>query len=76
MIGVNVEELPDGLIIHGDKELKGKLYASIPIDSFNDHRIAMSFAIASLISREKTTILNTFCVDTSFPDFWNILEKL
>ena len=45
------------------------------IDSFGDHRIAMSFIIAGLVSRKPITVTNTDNINTSFPDFFSILRK-
>jgi 5-enolpyruvylshikimate-3-phosphate synthase len=62
-VGVAVEELPDGARITGGG-LRGGT-----VDSRGDHRIAMSFAIASLLAGEPIEILSTAEVATSFPDF-------
>ncbi len=70
-MGARVEELPDGLRIEGPTPLKGGT-----VDSFGDHRMAMSFAVAGLIARGETNILNADCVDISFPSFWEEFEKL
>lgn len=70
-MGVNIEELEDGLIIEGREELK-----SATIQSHGDHRIAMSMAIAGLMTDGETMILDTDCIKTSFPGFMGILEKL
>ena len=43
------------------------------IDSFGDHRIAMSFAVAGLLAEGKTEINGTECVDISFPAFFETL---
>lgn len=68
-IGVNITEREDGFIIHGPCRLKGG-----NINSFGDHRVAMSFAIASLIAQSNITITNTACAEISYPDFWQELE--
>ncbi|MBI5056723.1 MAG: 3-phosphoshikimate 1-carboxyvinyltransferase [Nitrospirae bacterium] len=70
-MGVNVEELEDGLIIEGREKLK-----SANIQSYGDHRIAMSMAIAALMADGETTVSDTDCINTSFPGFVEILEKL
>ena len=62
-IGINVEEKKDGLIIEG-----GKPHGTI-IETYNDHRIAMSFAIAGL-KVPGIEIINPDCVKKSFPGFW------
>lgn len=66
-IGARVEELPDGLVIDGTggDPLRGGATISTKLD----HRIAMSFAIAGLVSRQPVTIDDMAPVATSFPDF-------
>lgn len=61
-------EHPDGYEIIG-----GKLH-SATINSYGDHRIAMSFAIAGLLS--EMTIEDVACIDTSFPNFFDILHQI
>jgi len=68
---VNVKELEDGLIIEGREKLKSSV-----IQSYGDHRIAMSMAIAGLMTDGETTISDTACINTSFPGFMEILNKL
>jgi len=69
-LGGKVKELKDGLVIEGE----GKLHGA-DIETYNDHRIAMSFAIAGLrINGVK--IRDAECVTKSFPNFWEIWEKL
>jgi 3-phosphoshikimate 1-carboxyvinyltransferase len=70
-MGVNIEELEDGLIIEGRENLQPAV-----IQSYGDHRIAMSMAIAGLMADGETTILDTECINTSFPGFMEILERL
>lgn len=62
--GAQIEELADGCIVRGVGRLKGA-----QIDSFGDHRVAMSFAVASLASDGPMRILNTDCIATSYPAF-------
>lgn len=63
-LGADVTELPDGLIICGGKKLRGG-----KVRSFNDHRIAMSAAVASLICQGEVEIDELDCVKKSYPDF-------
>ena len=70
-MGADIESTDDGMIIHGGKDLHGAI-----IDSHMDHRIAMSFAIASLLADGHTTILDKNCVDISFPTFYQELNRL
>ncbi len=69
-LGVPVTELDDGLIIEGKDELRGA-----EIETYKDHRIAMSFAILGLVV-PGIHIKDPDCVAKSFPNFWEILESL
>ena len=71
-LGVQVEELPDGMIIQGGAVLK----PTGGVRSYGDHRIAMTMAILATYATEKLVINNVACVDTSYPGFWNDLRKL
>ncbi|CAD7335816.1 3-phosphoshikimate 1-carboxyvinyltransferase [Sphingobium sp. S6] len=73
-IGVTVEELEDGIIIEGTGG--ALLPGGGPIATKLDHRIAMSFAVAGLISKSGVTIDDMRPVATSFPDFTALLQKL
>ena len=66
-----MEELEDGLVIHGTGRLEGGI-----VDSYNDHRIAMSAGVAASICRKDVTILGAECVSKSYPFFWNDLEEM
>jgi 3-phosphoshikimate 1-carboxyvinyltransferase len=68
MMGAEVDETEDGMAIYGPASLKG---AKLP--SYGDHRIAMAFAIAGLFASGTTTIENTDCVRTSYPQFKSVL---
>ena len=70
-LGADVDELDDGLVIYGGKPLTGGI-----IESYMDHRIAMSFAVGSLIANGETDIRNAECVNISYPGFYEDLEKL
>lgn len=73
-IGVRVEELEDGLIVHGSG---GALCSGgITIAAELDHRIAMSFAVAGLVAEQPITIDDMSPVATSFPGFSDMLESL
>lgn len=67
-MGGEVEEFEDGLKILGKKTLKGAV-----IETLDDHRIAMSFAIAALGAEGETKILNADCANVSYPKFWETL---
>jgi 3-phosphoshikimate 1-carboxyvinyltransferase len=68
-VGIEAREMPDGLMIQGGKLRPAK------IETYNDHRMAMSFAIAGLLERG-IEISDKKCVDKSFPTFWEELKKL
>ena len=70
-MGVNVTGTDDGMIIRGGNPLQGAF-----IDSHLDHRIAMSFAVASLVAEGMTEILNAECVNISYPEFYGDLFSL
>lgn len=67
-MGIEVEEFEDGLSICGGELKEAK------VQSFGDHRIAMSFAIAGLLCGVE--IEGFECVDISFPNFLEILQKM
>jgi 3-phosphoshikimate 1-carboxyvinyltransferase len=69
-MGVQAEELPDGMVIPG----RQKFHAA-QIDSFGDHRIAMAFAIAALCADGESVIEGAEAASVSFPEFWQTLEK-
>ncbi len=69
-LGADIEETEDGLHIKGKTELTGGT-----VESFNDHRIAMSAAVAAGICRSEVTVNGAECTDKSFPGFWGIIGK-
>ena len=71
-LGANVEEIGDSLIINGVNRLNG----GIEVSSWNDHRIAMSLAIASIKCLEEITIDGAESVSKSYPNFWDDFEKM
>jgi len=73
-IGVQVEELEDGIIIEGSGG--APLAGGGPIATRLDHRIAMSFAVAGLVSKNGVTIDDMRPVATSFPTFMAMLQSL
>ena len=70
-MGCDIEGTPDGMIIRGGRPMRGA-----QIDSHLDHRIAMSFAVASLVAEGTTTIQNAECVNISYPEFYRDLASL
>ena len=70
-LGAMVTEEPTGLRIQGVKRLYGG-----EVDSWGDHRIAMTAAITSLACEKEVTITNAQAVRKSYPAFWDILRAL
>ena len=70
-MGCDITGTDDGMIINGGQPLHGAV-----IDSHMDHRIAMSFAIASLIADGDTEIKGSDIVTISYPDFYHDLQRL
>ena len=69
-LGVDAKTLPDGMIIQGSQIQSGT------VDSHGDHRIAMSFSIAALRATGEIHILDCDNVDTSFPEFVDLVSKV
>lgn len=70
-MGAHIRPTEDGWVIKGPTPLKG-----CRVSSGGDHRIAMSLAVAALIAKGPTTILDTENIDTSFPGFEELLRKI
>ncbi|MBU4226664.1 3-phosphoshikimate 1-carboxyvinyltransferase [bacterium] len=70
-MGADIEEEEDGFTVNGPIRLQGAV-----CESYNDHRIAMSLAVAALLAEGKTVIRNSECIDISFPGFEKTLRKL
>lgn len=69
-MGCDVTPTADGMIIKG-----GKLNGA-SIHTLLDHRIAMAFSIAALVAEGRTKILDSKCVDVSYPTFYDTFEEL
>ncbi|MFH1180616.1 MAG: 3-phosphoshikimate 1-carboxyvinyltransferase [Candidatus Bathyarchaeota archaeon] len=69
-MGAAVTSIDDVLIING-----GALHGAV-IDPYNDHRIAMSFAVLAQAATSETAIMNPECVSKSYPDFWDDLKQI
>jgi 3-phosphoshikimate 1-carboxyvinyltransferase len=70
-MGADIEERKDGFTVNGPTRLQGAV-----CESYNDHRIAMSLAVAALLAEGKTVIKTSECIDISFPEFEKTLQKL
>ena len=73
-LGVVHSVLPDGMLIEGRGD--GSAFSGGEIDSFGDHRIAMSFAIASLRAANAISIRDVANVATSFPGFVELARSV
>jgi 3-phosphoshikimate 1-carboxyvinyltransferase len=69
-MNAQVEEFPDGFRVE-QSDLRGAR-----IDSFGDHRIAMSFAVAALFAEGETEITGAESAGVSFPEFFEVLSKV
>jgi 3-phosphoshikimate 1-carboxyvinyltransferase len=70
-IGASIEELPDGSLIRGVEGFHGAT-----VESFGDHRTAMSMGVASLAAKGTITVTDTACIATSYPAFFEHFNML
>ncbi|HEY0602536.1 MAG TPA: 3-phosphoshikimate 1-carboxyvinyltransferase [Herpetosiphonaceae bacterium] len=70
-LGANVTPTSDGLIIEGGGELHGA-----NVESYGDHRLAMTLAVASLTAEGALTIADPSSASVSYPTFWEHLSQL
>jgi len=70
-MGAQIRDVGNDLVIRGT----GRLHAA-EVDSFGDHRTAMSMAVAGLLCEGKTTVTNAHCIHKSFPLFDGILRSI
>lgn len=70
-LGAHVEEKEEGLVIYGKTELEGGV-----VDGWNDHRIVMSLAIASIRCKNPVTITGSSAIKKSYPTFFEDFAKL
>ncbi len=77
-MGADITPTEDGMIIHGKGALsvENTPLKGARIDSFLDHRITMSFAVAGLAADGETCISNSQCVDISYPGFFDTLRTI
>lgn len=67
-LGADIEPLPDGLIVRGPTPLHGG-----EVDARGDHRLALAFAVAGLLTESKVRVIGWHAVTTSFPEFVDVL---
>ena len=70
-LNVEINEFKDGFSLKGKQKILGG-----EVDSYNDHRIAMMFSIAGLLSEDGINLKNAECVSISYPNFFNELKML
>ncbi len=70
-LGADIEELPDGFIVHGPTTLHGAR-----VSSHGDHRLAMALTVAGLIAEGATIVEDAACASDSFPRFEEIMLRL
>ena len=70
-IGASIDELPDGSLIRGVEAFHGAT-----VESFGDHRTAMSMGVASLAAHGTITVTDTECIATSYPSFMDHYRQL
>lgn len=70
-LGADVEEMPDGMVIHGRAKLHGATCSS-----HHDHRLAMALAIAGLIAEGQTLIEHAEVAGISYPSFWQDMASI
>jgi len=71
-LGVEVKEREDGMEIIGKQKITG----GVSCQSYHDHRIAMSIAVAGLIAEDVVEIEGAECINISFPNFKKLLDSL
>lgn len=71
ILGADIEELEDGMIIRGKAKLNGG-----NITTFKDHRIAMAFSTLNLVCDEKIILDDKECINISFPGYFDLIKSL
>ncbi|ODS50463.1 MAG: 3-phosphoshikimate 1-carboxyvinyltransferase [Halanaerobium sp. 4-GBenrich] len=71
-LGIEIIENPDGMEITGVQKVKG----GIEVESYHDHRIAMSLAVLALNTEKGITINGSEIISTSFPNFKELLAEV
>lgn len=70
-VGALIVENPDGMVIEGVDTIKGGI-----LNSHNDHRLRMAFAVLATKASDDIIITNAECVSKSFPNFFEVFESL
>jgi 3-phosphoshikimate 1-carboxyvinyltransferase len=70
-MGAQIDELPDGMVIHGPTRLKGAV-----VECHRDHRLAMALAVAGLVAEGETVVHGAEAIGDSFPNFAVTMQAL
>jgi 3-phosphoshikimate 1-carboxyvinyltransferase len=73
-LGADVEELSDGLVIHGHSN--GSNLKPCPVSGYGDHRIVMAMSIAGMALNGEITIDTAEAMNVTFPEFVTLMKKL
>ncbi|MBR1776175.1 3-phosphoshikimate 1-carboxyvinyltransferase [bacterium] len=71
-IGVDIEETEDGFIVRGKTQLEG----GVEVESYRDHRLAMSFYVAGLLCKKEIAVRSFEWINISFPEFEKLMYNL
>lgn len=71
-LGANIEETPDGFLVHGKTKLKG----GVEVETYHDHRLAMSLYVAGMVCQTPILINGFEWVNISFPEFEKLTQFL
>ena len=72
-IGIEIEEKQDGFIIYGNKK---DFIGNCEVETHLDHRLAMSYFVAGLVCKNDVKIKDFNWINTSFPEFLNLFNKI
>lgn len=72
MLGIEIKENQDGFEITGKKEIN----KNATLETHLDHRLAMSYYVLSLINQKEMQVKGFDCINTSFPEFLNLMNEL
>ena len=72
MLGVETQEFDDGFSVVGKSEINKE----VELETYLDHRLAMSYYVLSLINKQETQINGFNCINTSFPEFLDLMKEI
>lgn len=75
-MGAELEEMPDGLIIHGHGKDRRPVLTGTRVNGRGDHRVVMALAVAALAAAGETVIEGAEAADVTFPQFFELLESV